>query len=65
MPAIKKTWKKITNRSVRDLWKCPDPDSNDCKETAIIRPSWYEQHGTPVCTDCDCDMEFQHTEVKV
>lgn len=57
-------WKKVSDRAVRHHWKCPDPMDEGCKEKAIISPDWYENNGTPICIECDCDMEYVKTEVK-
>ena len=54
----KPKWKKIADKAVRNIWKC-----EDCDETAEIHPDWYEQNGTPMCTECDRDMVYSHTEI--
>lgn len=52
-------WIKISDENLRHLWKCPE-----CQEEETISPDWYSDNGTPMCGDCDCDMEYSHSEVK-
>lgn len=55
-------WEKIEDHDVRHIWKCDsDDDCNGNEET--ISPEWYEQNGTPMCSDCDNDMTYSHTEI--
>lgn len=41
-------------------WKCPD-----CGHTEEISYEWLAQHGTPVCGDCDCEMEIEPEDVAI
>ena len=38
---------------------------SDNKEQVDITPDWYQQNGTPVCPDCNEDMEYVRTEIEV
>ena len=29
-----------------------------------VGPVWYQDNGTPVCIECDQDMDYQYTEIK-
>ena len=53
--------KKIADHKVINIWKCPE---EGCDETAEITPDWYEENGTPICCECDVDMEYDHTEIE-
>ena len=35
-------------------WNCPE-----CGHTDEISYDWLAEHGGPVCSQCDCDMELQ------
>ncbi len=58
------TWKKVEDENVRHLWRCNDPCEEGCDEEVEVTPDWYENNGTPVCSNCDCDMNYLRTEVK-
>ena len=53
-------WTEIADATIRHLWACPD-----CKTKTAVDPDWYQANGTPVCGDCDCDMEYEKTEMKL
>jgi len=53
--------KKIADSKVINIWKCPE---EGCDETAEVTPDWYEENGTPMCCECDVDMEYDHAEVE-
>jgi uncharacterized protein (DUF983 family) len=57
---MSKNWIKIEAENVRSLWCCPD-----CGEEQYFNPWFYEKNGTPVCNECDVDMEYDHTEVNL
>ena len=54
----KDKWVKISDDRVNNIWVCPD-----CKVVTRVKPYFYEQAGTPVCTQCDTDMEYHYTEI--
>ena len=54
-------WKEIDDNKINHVWKCTEPG---CEEKAHISPDWYEQNGTPVCPECDCDMVYDKTLIK-
>lgn len=56
---MKKEWKQIADSRVRHVWACPE-----CKDEDAVAPDFYQDNGTPVCPDCDCDMEYVRTETK-
>lgn len=51
-------WKKLNDKNIRHVWKC-----SECGNTATVGPEFYQDNGTPVCTDCSDDMEYCYTEV--
>ena len=53
-----KKWKTIGDDKVRHIWRCAE-----CKTEAQISPEWYAGNGTPVCCDCDIDMEYLRTDI--
>ena len=58
------TWKKIEDEKVRHIWSCTDVKCLDPQD-AEVDPNYYEESGTPVCSGCDQDMSYLHTEIKV
>lgn len=50
---------KLKDEDVISVWKC-----EECGKEAEIHPDWYEQNGTPMCTDCDCDMAYSATYIR-
>lgn len=57
---MKSEFVKIEDTCVINIWFCPE-----CGKKAEITPDWYQNNGTPMCSDCDEDMEYNHTEVKI
>lgn len=51
-------WQTVEDEKVKSLWVCPE-----CKQKAYIHPDWYSNNGTPMCTECDADMEYVKTEI--
>ena len=54
-----KMWKQVQEANVRNIWKCPE-----CDDQAAISPDFYELSGTPMCHECDCNLEYVRTEVR-
>lgn len=52
-------WHEIPNNAVRHIWRC-----DECGAVSTNTPDWYELNGTPVCVECDIDMDYQRTETK-
>lgn len=50
-------WKVIDDSNIRHVWCC------ECGHEANIEPDWYQNNGTPVCIDCDEDMQYLGTEM--
>ena len=59
MSKSEKKWGRVADYRVRHTWKCPE-----CGEKATVGPDFYAEAGTPVCGECDTDMEYLHTEVR-
>ncbi len=51
-------WTIVDDKNTRQNWECPD-----CGADTVVYPIEYEDIGTPVCVDCDCDMVYNYTEV--
>ena len=51
-------WKKISDDTIRHVWYC-----EECEDEVNIKPDWYQNNGTPMCSDCDNDMIYSHTEI--
>ena len=54
------TFKVVKDENVMSYWQC-----EDCGGDVGITPDWYEQNGTPVCCECDRDMSYCWTKVRV
>lgn len=52
-------WKVIDDSTIRHVWRCAM-----CEDEVNIESDWYQNHGTPVCSDCDEDMYYLKTEMK-
>lgn len=39
-------------------WICPE-----CSEETSLMPSSLQDLGSPICRNCDCDMDYRHTIV--
>lgn len=53
-------WIVIDDEKVCHRWECPE-----CDKPRFIYPWFYSEMGEPVCEECDCDMEYIHTEVNL
>lgn len=55
----------VPDNKIVCVWHCEDEDCmiGQYRETAKVNPDWYQDNGTPVCINCDCDMVYSHTEV--
>ena len=51
-------WKVIDDSAIRHVWCCAS-----CDDKVNVTPLWYQVNGTPVCTNCDTDMEYLQTEI--
>ena len=51
-------WIAIDDTKIRNVWHCAE-----CGDREYVEPSWYQDNGTPVCADCDEDMEYIGTEI--
>ena len=54
----KNKWSKIKDEDVRTVWKCPE-----CGDKASVSPDFFQESGTPVCCNCDKDMDYLHTQI--
>ena len=59
MSKREKKWGKVADFRVRHVWRCPE-----CGEEATVGPDFYGEAGTPVCGECDTDMEYLRTEIR-
>lgn len=51
-------WVKVPDKIVKHIWECPV-----CHDKERVSPDAYEEMGTPVCSECDEDMTYSHTEI--
>ena len=65
--AKKEKWVKIADADVRHIWvkdgRCV-ADGCKGKKSVSLPPTFYQDSGTPLCSSCDLDLEYSHTEVK-
>ncbi len=52
------TWNKIDDCEVIHHWKC-----SDCDTGIVLHPDYYQDNGTPMCWECEQNMDYQYTEV--
>jgi len=52
-------WKVIDDTKIRHVWRCVA-----CEDEVNVVPWDYQNIGTPVCADCDEDMQYLSTEMK-
>ena len=48
----------IADHNVNMFWQCCI-----CNASADVGPDWYQDNGTPVCMECDQDMDYVKTEI--
>ena len=51
-------WKVIDDTKIRHVWRCAE-----CEDEVNVVPWDYMNIGTPVCADCDEDMQYLSTEM--
>ena len=57
---VKTMWVIIEEKRVRHRWECAK-----CNKVEYVPPWYYSEMGTPVCKDCDEDMEYVHTDLEI
>jgi hypothetical protein len=55
-------WKKVEEAQI--VWVCKEDDCQGKGSITGTNPEWLLQDGTPVCNQCDRDMNYSHTEIK-
>jgi hypothetical protein len=58
-------FRKVENRRVRHTWKCHADGCEATENEVKVLPNFYEHCGTPVCSECGCDMKYAYTEVDI
>lgn len=53
-------WREVPDLSVRHIWAC---ETDGCEEHAIGGPDSFVEVGNPMCSECDEEMVYQHTEI--
>lgn len=53
-------WKRVPVDRLRHVWRCPE-----CLMTSTVKPEDYADIGTPMCGNCDCDLDYVRTEILV
>jgi len=59
-------WVTIDGAKVRHVWTCQTEKKycpNGGNET-FVGPGFYEENGTPVCSECGDDMMYLRTEIR-
>lgn len=59
-----KKWKTVSDMDVRHVWKGACGCHPGKKDVVRLSPAWYEENGTPICSECGDDMEYVKTEIK-
>jgi hypothetical protein len=52
-------WSPVPDDAVRQVWRCPE-----CKAKERVTPDFYQDNGTPMCTECDENMVYFRTEIR-
>ncbi len=53
-------WTPIEDSKVILCWKCPE-----CGDTADVDPTFFQDSGTPMCSECDVDMVYVKTHIQL
>lgn len=53
-------WKTVPDEKVRHDWKCPE-----CNAKERVSPDFYQDNGTPMCSDCEEYMIYVRTQIEV
>jgi hypothetical protein len=65
--AKKEKWVRIADADVQSIWvkdeRCKE-DGCEGKDKVALPPTFYADSGTPLCSSCDLDMVYSHTEIK-
>ena len=48
-------FRQVADHQIQNVWVCPE-----CEEEVSVTPDWYQDNGTPVCCECDVDMNYSH-----
>lgn len=51
-------WVIVDDTKIRHVWRCAE-----CEDEVNVDPWWYQDNGTPVCADCEDDMQYLCTEM--
>lgn len=46
---------KLDPKTVITVWKCPN---ENCEDTCEVDVTFFQDNGTPMCVECDLDMDF-------
>ena len=60
---MNEVWVTIEARNVRSAWRCIS-DECENKHLIYVTPDFYEENGTPICTECGDDCTYLGTEVR-
>jgi len=55
---------QIADNKVSNVWKCMADDCNNEAKT-IIHPDWYQLNGTPMCSECNTEMDYEKTLIDI
>jgi len=53
-------WAEIAPEDIRTTFTCPD-----CGDAVRVNPEEMGENGNPFCPDCDVDMTYITTELRI
>lgn len=61
----KRAWITVPDDMVRSIWKCTIEDCHEYNNEVSVEQTFFSEMGTPICEECDVDLEYVRTEVEV
>ena len=53
----------IEDSKVFTVWKCEDCSGAIGENEVEVNVDFFQDNGTPVCSECDCDMSYWYTYI--
>ena len=47
---------EVADNKIVTVWEC-----EDCKEVCEVTVDFFQDNGTPMCVDCNTDMNYDRT----
>jgi len=57
------SWQEVPDKDVRHVWQCRNDDCDE-QPSVNVMPDYYQESGTPMCTECNKHMQYVRTEVR-